>query len=37
MALVIVPCGETDWLTQTEQAQAMSWNRTYGKGMRAAG
>lgn len=37
MVLVIVPCGETEWLTQTEQAQVMSWNSTYRKGMRAEG
>ena len=37
MVLVIIPCGETDWLTQTEQAQLINWNTTQGKETTAAG
>lgn len=36
MALVIIPCGESDWLIQTEQAQLLNWNGTRGGGTMAA-
>jgi len=30
MGLVIIACGETNWLIQTEQAQLIHWNRPQG-------
>lgn len=37
MGLVIIPCRETNWLIQPEQAQLLNWSRTQGKETTAAG